>query len=67
MVEKSLRALVLEDEDLTADRRVELLRYMTLPHASQYCDLVVPWKGKIHIGLEDAKDFFYLLQMPEER
>eukprot|EP00971_Amphidinium_carterae_P058441 1156167-Amphidinium_carterae.1 len=37
--EKSLRALVIEDTGLAAERKVELLRYMTLPHSSQFVDL----------------------------
>eukprot|EP00971_Amphidinium_carterae_P330868 6464124-Amphidinium_carterae.2 len=67
MVEHSMRHLVIHEENIALDRKAELLRFMTLPHSSQYTDLVIPFKGEIRVSLEDAKDFFYLLQMPEAR
>eukprot|EP00971_Amphidinium_carterae_P205801 4084265-Amphidinium_carterae.1 len=67
LVEHSMRHLVIHDERLTKDRKAELLRFMTLPHSSQYTDLVIPFKGEVRVSLEDARDFFYLLQMPEAR
>eukprot|EP00971_Amphidinium_carterae_P352836 6492748-Amphidinium_carterae.2 len=67
MVERSMRAVTLADDSLSCERKGELLRLMTLPHASQFLDLVVPRGGALLICLEDARDFFYLLQLPEVR
>eukprot|EP00971_Amphidinium_carterae_P346744 6488398-Amphidinium_carterae.3 len=67
MVERSMRAVTLADPSLSPERRCDLLRMMTLPHACQLLDLVVPPGGGFHICLEDARDFFYLLQLPEVR
>eukprot|EP00971_Amphidinium_carterae_P052120 1026163-Amphidinium_carterae.1 len=60
MVERSLQSVTLADETLSNERRAELLRMMTLPHASQFLDLVVPCGGKgTGKGDHDGASFAY--------
>eukprot|EP00971_Amphidinium_carterae_P278661 5531785-Amphidinium_carterae.2 len=47
------------------ERYYDLLRHMTLPHASQFCDLLLPQGCHFLMSVMDCKDFFYLLKMPK--
>eukprot|EP00971_Amphidinium_carterae_P278631 5531003-Amphidinium_carterae.1 len=47
-----------------SERFACLMRHMTLPHASQFTDLLLPRRCHFLMHLMDCKDFFYLLQMP---
>eukprot|EP00971_Amphidinium_carterae_P113519 2248945-Amphidinium_carterae.2 len=65
--ERSLRKGLkcLHSMGLVEDARYyELLRHMTLPHASQFTDLLLPRECQFLMSIMDCKDFFYLLRMP---
>eukprot|EP00971_Amphidinium_carterae_P306267 6086479-Amphidinium_carterae.2 len=65
--ERSLRkglANLLEGDLIDPERYHLLLRHMTLPHASQFTDLLLPANCHFMMNLLDCKDFFYLFEMP---
>eukprot|EP00971_Amphidinium_carterae_P319230 6345207-Amphidinium_carterae.3 len=65
--EQGLRKGLLQVHELglvEADRFACLMRHMTLPHASQFTDLLLPRRCHFLMNLMDCKDFFYLLRMP---
>eukprot|EP00971_Amphidinium_carterae_P303170 6024150-Amphidinium_carterae.1 len=49
---------------IETERYALLMRHMTLPHASQFTDLMLPPRCHFLMNLMDCKDFFYLLRMP---
>eukprot|EP00971_Amphidinium_carterae_P293324 5823939-Amphidinium_carterae.2 len=44
-----------------------LIRFGTLPHAALFADALWTTSTRVLACVEDAKDFFYLLSMPQQR
>eukprot|EP00971_Amphidinium_carterae_P063954 1265951-Amphidinium_carterae.2 len=65
--EVSVRAALYErvGKLLDKDRLLHLKKHMTLPHALQFGDLLLPKDCVMDMALLDCKDFFYLLRVPE--
>ena len=66
--ERSLPEVVAEAllrQGASAERSAEVLRLLRLPHASQLCDMFLGADERVHLWVDDAKDFYYLLCWPE--
>eukprot|EP00971_Amphidinium_carterae_P029534 581407-Amphidinium_carterae.1 len=66
--ERSLREATLlasAEQQWDLDRTLSLGREMTLPHPLQFKDLFMVHNSRLRIDTKDAKDYFYLMSLPE--
>eukprot|EP00971_Amphidinium_carterae_P188722 3746151-Amphidinium_carterae.1 len=66
--ERSLREatlLVSAEQQWDLDRTLSLVREMTLPHPLQFKDLFMVHNSRLRIDTKDAKDYFYLMSLPD--
>eukprot|EP00971_Amphidinium_carterae_P118978 2357183-Amphidinium_carterae.1 len=53
------------EEQWGEDRLLAVVREMTLPHPMQFKDLFAVTGSQLHIDTKDAKDYFYLMALPD--